>query len=556
MEIDPMKRSCAWGPLAALAFAGLVCFGRPVEARDLALVIGNNEYRNAPQLEKAVNDARAIAAALKRTGFDVSEAENLDQRAMSRALVDFEATIETGDRALFYFSGHGVALEGLNYLLPTDVPAAEGRQADLIRDASFAVDRIVDGLRDHGARVAILVLDACRNDPFAGPATRGSTLTRGLVRIEPPEGVFVLMSAGLRQAALDRLSDTDPDPDSVFTRTFLRELRPGRTLVEIAKRTQIGVKALASSVGFEQVPAYSDQVVGDIMLTEADRAPASAGPAADEDPLHVSGNVPTRIVPPAGTNFGSGVVTGPGVTIGPGVLIGGKDPKTAIGGPPAAAPKPADVAALAIDPKLGAVSGGIAPIASFMRSNAGWTVSLSSAEPAVSIGYRLGDTGEFHDTGLLDVLDPRTGQRMPNPSFQLSGRAKAAVIEVRYGRADGSTAGPFPIRFDPEVALFDFQRKALSQIWPSWVEFREFNGLLVYFTTLVTYRCAITEVRYGLDGAAPLSRFDLPSCTANDPFSVPPSAKLILKVPPSTKSIALQITWKDGTRSDVNTIER
>ncbi len=553
-----MRRS-----LAALAFAAVTLLGPVAVARDVALVIGNDDYRNVPRLRKAVDDARAVGTALARTGFGVTEAENLDQRAMSRALVDFEAGLASGDRALFYFSGHGFALEGTNYLLPVDVPVAEGRKAGLVRDAAFAVDRIVDGLRDHGARVAILVLDACRNDPFAAPGTRGAALTRGLARIEAPEGVFVLMSAGPRQAALDRLSDSDPDPNSVFTRTFLRQLGPGRTLVEVAKRTQVGVKALAATVGFEQVPAYSDQVVGDVVLA-APVADAPLDEALAEDPSRVSPNVPTRVATGADTQFGAGVSAGAGVRIGPGVVLGGKDARIAVQGSPGAAAAPAQVAAPRADPTLGGggppgggtAGGGVPPIASFMRSNAGWSVVLSAPEPALSMSYRLNDTEAFRETGLLDILDPRTGQRMPNPSIQLSGKAKAAVIQVRYGRPDGSIVGPFPIRFDPDVALFDSQRKALSSIWPAWVEFREYNGLLVYFTTLVSYRCAITEVRYGLDGAAPLTRFDLPPCNADDPFAIPTSAKLILKVPPATRSVALQVTWKDGSRSDVNTIER
>ena len=266
---------------------------------------------------------------------------------------------------------------------------------------------------------------------------------------------------------------------------------------------------------------------------------------------------------------------GAGVQIGPGVIIGGKDAKIALQDP-ANAPKPGDVQAKILaqggnaagstqlamvrpDPGLGDLAarrGGRAPIANFMRSNAGWTVTLSTPEPATAISYRVGDKGAFRDTGLLDVLDQRTGQRMPNPSFQLSGKAQAAVIEVRYQTSEGAMVGPFPIRFDPDVALFDTQRKALESIWPSWVEFREFNGLLVYFTTLVSYRCAITEVRYGLDGADPLRRFDLPACNAKDPYSIPENANLILKVPPATKSISVKITWRDGTQSDVNTVER
>ena len=90
----------------------------------------------------------------------------------------------------------------------------------------------------------------------------------------------------------------------------------------------------------------------------------------------------------------------------------------------------------------------------------------------------------------------------------------------------------------------------------NWVEFREYNGLLIYFTTLVTYRCAIAELRYGLDGMKPLQRYDLPQCNARDPFSVPENAKLSMKLPPKTKSISLQIVWRDGTQSEVSTVER
>ena len=110
--------------------------------------------------------------------------------------------------------------------------------------------------------------------------------------------------------------------------------------------------------------------------------------------------------------------------------------------------------------------------------------------------------------------------------------------------------------FDPEVALFREQKQILEQAPSNWVEFRDFHGLLIYFTTLVTYRCAIAEVRYGLDDGAPLQRFDLPACDAKDPFSVPQNAELFLKAPPKTKAIHLQIAWRDGTQSEVSTIER
>ena len=266
---------------------------------------------------------------------------------------------------------------------------------------------------------------------------------------------------------------------------------------------------------------------------------------------------------------------GAGVKIGPGVVIGGKDAKIALndpanapagddakrmitsqGGTPVGDTQTAMLPGGGIASPAPGSSGGRAPIANFMRSNAGWTVTISTPEPAVGLSYRVGQAGEFRETGLLDVLDQRTGQRMPNPSFQLSGKAQAGIIEVRYQTLDGAVVGPFPIRFDPDVALFDTQRKALEQIWPSWVEFREFNGLLVYFTTLVSYRCAITEIRYGFNGSEPLRRFDLPACNAEDPYSIPDSATLYLKVPKKTESISLQLTWRDGSQSDVYTIDK
>jgi hypothetical protein len=544
------------------------------EAKSVALVIGNDGYANVPSLQKAVNDARSVGAELERLGFVVRRVENVDQRAMSRAIVAFNADVEAGDRAVFFYSGHGFEIGGTNYLLPTDVPAARSNEEDLVRDASFPVDRIIDGVRAKGASVAILILDACRDNPFAGPGTRSAPRTKGLARVDAPEGVFVLMSAGAKQEALDRLSDADANPNSVFTRTFLSELsKPGQTLVQIAKKTQVEVKTLARSIGHDQTPAYYDQVIGDIVLAGA--AEVAEGGGATADATHVSPNVPTQLNTSSNTQAGAGVQLGLGVQIGPGVIIGGKDAKIALQDP-ANAPKPGaekggilaqggnaaggtQLAMVRPDSNLGGLAqgtGGRAPIANFTRSNAGWTVTLSTPEPATAISYRVGDKGAFRDTGLLDVLDQRTGQRMPNPSFQLSGKAQAAVIQVRYQTSEGAMVGPFPIRFDPDVALFDTQRKALESIWPSWVEFREFNGLLVYFTTLTSYRCAITEVRYGLDGADPLRRFDLPACNAKDPYSIPENANLILKVPPSTKSISVRITWRDGTQSDVNTIER
>jgi hypothetical protein len=498
------------GLLGAAAIM-LVASSAASEARNLALVVGNDDYAHVATLKTAVGDARAVADTLEKIGFVVRRAENVDRDAMNRALEAFDASVQPGDRALFFYSGHGFEISGANYLLPVDVPAAEGKRFERVRDSAIAVERVIDGVRARGASVTVLVLDACRDDPFAPPGTRAAATSGGLARIDAPEGVFVLMSAGAKQEALDRLSIGDQEKNSVFTRVFLGELaKPGQTLVQIAKATQIGVRNLAAMVGFDQTPAYYDEVVGDVVLSDA-------GPSA-----------PSAEAAPS------------------------QDAQVAL------APTRQQLAALTPDPHLSDAPkvGAGAPIASFMRSNAGWTVTLSLPEPATAISYRIGEAGAFKPTGLLDVLDQRSGQRMPNPSFPMARQAAATIIEVRYETPDGATVGPFPIRFDPEVALFREQKQILEQMPSSWAEFGGYNDVLIYFTTLVSYRCAIAEVRYGLDDGEPLQRYDLPACNANDPFSVPENAKLFLKAPPNTKAIHLQITWRDGTQSEVSTIER
>jgi len=468
-------------------------------AKRVALVIGNNAYENVPALQKAVNDSEAISRELAKLGFDVVSAENVGRRAMSRALVELESKIESGDTALIYFAGHGFAVDGTNYLLPVDVPAAGPGEEGLVRDASFAANGLSDRLQEKGAATVILILDACRDNPFAQAGKRSIGLTRGLSRMDPAEGMFVLFSAGQGQSALDRLSDTDKNPNSVFTRTLLKELEePGLSMVQIAKRTQSQVKELAAKVDHVQVPAYYDQIVGDLYL-----APEGAALAKGSvDTLQEGGG--TSVLPP----------------------------------------QEQKVAALPANPQ---------PIASFTRSNSGWMVNVSLPEAATQFGYRIGDKGEFTDAGLLDALDQRTGTRMPKTSFEMAPDQGKTTIYVTWRDKRGEQADIVRINFDPTSALADEQKKILDQFWTSWIAFREYNGMLVYFTQLVTYRCAIREVRYGL-GDGPVDKiFKLPPCDPADPNSTPENATLYIKVPPKTASMQVQLTYVDGSQSPTRT---
>jgi hypothetical protein len=497
-----------WLPIRLLAplifAAALLAQAAPAYAeKRVALVIGNNDYRNVPKLQKAVNDARTMGDTLKQLGFAVMVAENQTRQAFSQTLLQFDATIQPGDTAFFFFAGHGFEIAGQNYLLPTDVPAATEGQEELVRDASILADRVVSRLQNRGARTAILVFDACRNNPFERRGTRAVAGGGGLAPMtQLPEGVFSVFSAGPRQTALDRLSDNDDNPNSVFTRIFAKELlKPGDNLVQVAQRTRRVVSEMADAVHHKQIPVYFDQMVDDVFLNGAARAQAGVAKPA-EPPLKVAALPPVSV------------------------------------------------------PRMPQNDSVNAPIASFSRHNGGWTVVFSIADPALGIAWRMGDSGEFRETGFIDSLDPRTRKRMPNPSIELAADAPAATIQLRYVDASGELQGPFPIRFDPEAALIRDQRKILDMTATSWLSFREFNGLLVYYTHLMSYRCAIREVRVGIDSAVPDKVLKMPPCDPRDPSAIPHDAQPYLKLAAATKSVSVELTYRDGSVSEIKSFRR
>lgn len=257
-----------------------------------ALVIGNDRYPNLPaggQLQKAVNDADTMAASLRALGFEVIVGTNLGRQGMVDKLAELTTRLEPGDTAAFFFAGHGVAIGGVNYLLPSDVPAvAEGAEAR-VRGASLSEPEIVAELQARSVRVALLVIDACRDNPFPRTAGRSLGGTRGLTDAKPARGVFTIYSAGIGQSALDRLGPDDAAKNSVFTRIFAEQMmRPGMHLGDLAVevRERVAVLALKARdergqpVAHEQTPAYYDQTLGRIFLA----GPAPAATAATFQP--------------------------------------------------------------------------------------------------------------------------------------------------------------------------------------------------------------------------------------------------------------------------------
>ncbi len=277
--------------------ASLLALAAPAYAeKRVALVIGNNDYKNVPKLQKAVNDARTMGDTLKQLGFSVMVAENQNRQAFSETLLAFDKAVQPGDTAFFFYAGHGFEIAGQNFLLPTDVPAATEGQEELVRDASVLADRVIERLQNKKVRTAILVFDACRNNPFERAGTRAVAGGGGLAPMtQLPEGVFSVFSAGPRQTALDRLSNNDDNPNSVFTRTFAKELlQPGENMVQVAQHTRRIVSEMAETVSHKQIPVYFDQMVDDVFLNgvakgqsetpeETPRKLAKSGQAAAAD---------------------------------------------------------------------------------------------------------------------------------------------------------------------------------------------------------------------------------------------------------------------------------
>ena len=220
--------------------------------RRFALVVGNEAYSEAP-LRNPRNDARAIAAVLTELGFHVTALENVGRAALVAGLTQFSNQLESGDVALFYFAGHGVQIEGENYLIPIDF---KGRSATDVRLGSLSVNDIQREVQR--PRVALIILDACRNNPFLG--TRGSGT--GLAPVEAL-GSLVAFSTGAGRTSGE---EDSPDGHGLFTKELLSALRaPGLTVQALFKQVQRNVYTATQGAQF---PAVYDGLIGDVVLRQ------------------------------------------------------------------------------------------------------------------------------------------------------------------------------------------------------------------------------------------------------------------------------------------------
>jgi len=233
----------------------------PAYAARQALVIGNDNYTQISKLQKAGNDATAMARELKAAGFAVQLHLDLSFRSMVRVVEAFTAGIKGGDEVVVFFAGHGVQFKAGPYLLPTDIEAStEGE----VQQTAYELNLLTEKLSSAKPAFALVIVDACRNNPLKAKGNdRSLGETRGLSVIEPPKGQMVVFSASKGQRALDRLSDKDANPNSVFTREFIARMkRPGVRIQDLMEEVRDAVEALAGTIQHEQRPSLTNEARG------------------------------------------------------------------------------------------------------------------------------------------------------------------------------------------------------------------------------------------------------------------------------------------------------
>jgi hypothetical protein len=257
-----------WRVLVVLCITvSSVSYSGSAAAEKYAFVVGIDKYDNVRGLQKARGDARAITTALEGLGFKVMLREDLTRPQFNEAWALFLSKLEPGDVAAIYFAGHGVELSGRNYLIPRDVPRIKAGRDEQLKRESLALHELQADLKEHKPRFSLWIVDACRENPFESIGTRTVGSERGLAPAEPPQGSFIIYSAGFGEEALDGLNDTDVDPNSVFTRRLLPLLKtPGLPLTAIAERVRAEVSALAGTVPHVQTPAFYSQTIGPACL--------------------------------------------------------------------------------------------------------------------------------------------------------------------------------------------------------------------------------------------------------------------------------------------------
>jgi hypothetical protein len=273
--------------IAAMSVAGLLVSSSAALAdKRVAFVVGNGAYKNVPALPNPAVDAKSMAKLLRNVGFEVVEGSNLSRDKMTEKLLDFGKKAEAADVAVFYYAGHGIAVNGTNYLLPIDADLKS--EMDVKLGAAINIDLTLEQTMGD-AKVKLVFLDACRDNPFAAKirsakATRSANVQTGLAEMKSGEGTLLAFATGPGQTALDGEAGTN----SPFTRALLANIaQPG---VEIQQAmTKVRAQVNDETVK-NQLPWGHTNLTGSVYLnpakgavSEAANTPVPAGPATDSE---------------------------------------------------------------------------------------------------------------------------------------------------------------------------------------------------------------------------------------------------------------------------------
>ena len=252
--------------MLAVFFIGMSSPAFSVERR-IALVIGNAKYKEAP-LTNPVNDANDMEAALKSSGFRVIKAIDATQKQMNRAIFEFGELLTHDSVALFYYAGHGLQVRGKNYLIPVD---AEIKSESSVRVETVYVDAVLD--QQSNSELNVVILDACRNNPFERRTNRSLGTAGGLAQMEAPKGSLIAYSTAPGKTAAD-----GEGRNGLYTQALLRYIKePGLTIEQVFKNVR---REVARSTRDAQMPWESSSMTGEFYFSPTSRPSVALNPPA------------------------------------------------------------------------------------------------------------------------------------------------------------------------------------------------------------------------------------------------------------------------------------
>src|SRR3954462_9639857 len=272
--------------ITALSAATLLVSANSAFAdKRVAFVVGNGAYKNVATLPNPAVDAKSMATLLRNVGFEVVEGANLTRDKMTEKLLDFGKKAEGADIALFFYAGHGIAVNGTNYLLPVDADLKS--EMDVKLGAAINVDLTLEQTMSD-AKVKLVFLDACRDNPFAAKirsakATRSVSVASGLAEMKSGEGTLIAFATGSGQTALDGEAGTN----SPFTRALMANIAtPGVEIQQAMTKVRAQVN---KETGKNQLPWGHTNLIGTVYLNpvaggsaaEVPNTPVAAGPASE-----------------------------------------------------------------------------------------------------------------------------------------------------------------------------------------------------------------------------------------------------------------------------------